>query len=196
VLKVCLMTMCFAALAVSTALAQEKKAVPPPPKPADEGPSLQATMKFIQDKLNGIGPVNYITYVHDDVAGNDQNQQSKYEVTRVVADPTACRIGYHAKVEINGKVNHEGDAVFFLKNVGDISVVPGEQAMKEAVAAAGHPLWTVKVDPPNFTLKVNRTNSKVFNSFVFFDEQLANRMAKAMVHAVELCGGGSEPEPF
>jgi len=43
---------------------------------------------------------------------------------------------------------------------------------------------------------VNRTNSKVFNSFVFFDEQLANRMAKAMVHAVELCGGGSEPEPF
>ena len=30
----------------------------------------------------------------------------------------------------------------------------------------------------------------------FFDEQLANRVANAMVYAVELCGGGSKPEPF
>jgi hypothetical protein len=29
--------------------------VPPPPKPADDGPSLEVTMKFIQDKLNDIG---------------------------------------------------------------------------------------------------------------------------------------------
>jgi len=35
------------------------KAVPPPPKPADEGPSLEVTMKFIQDKLNDIGPVTH-----------------------------------------------------------------------------------------------------------------------------------------
>jgi hypothetical protein len=27
-------------------------------------------------------------------------------------------------------------------------------------------------------------------------EDLANRLAKAMAHAVELCGGGSKPEPF
>jgi hypothetical protein len=30
----------------------------------------------------------------------------------------------------------------------------------------------------------------------FRDEDTANRAAKAMVHAVELCGGGSQPEPF
>jgi hypothetical protein len=30
----------------------------------------------------------------------------------------------------------------------------------------------------------------------FLDEDVANRTAKAMVHAVELCGGGSKPEPF
>ena len=32
--------------------------------------------------------------------------------------------------------------------------------------------------------------------FVFRDEETANRLAKAMVHAVELCGGGTKPEPF
>jgi len=32
--------------------------------------------------------------------------------------------------------------------------------------------------------------------FLFHDEETANRVAKAMLHAVELCGGGSRPEPF
>ena len=32
--------------------------------------------------------------------------------------------------------------------------------------------------------------------YYFLDEDTANRVAKAMVHAVELCGGGSKPEPF
>lgn len=30
----------------------------------------------------------------------------------------------------------------------------------------------------------------------FRDEDAANRVAKAMIHAIELCGGGSQPEPF
>ena len=46
----CVMTMCLVSLVVSVALAQ-KKTAPPPPKPADKGPSLVDTMKFIQDKL-------------------------------------------------------------------------------------------------------------------------------------------------
>jgi hypothetical protein len=65
-MKRSLLTMCFAVLTVSGALAQQKKAVPPP-KPAD-GPSLEVTMKFIQDKMNDVGPVNYVEYNHDNVA--------------------------------------------------------------------------------------------------------------------------------
>jgi hypothetical protein len=48
-----LITMFCMTLAISTALAQEKTPMAPPPKPADEGPSLEATMKFIQEKMNG-----------------------------------------------------------------------------------------------------------------------------------------------
>jgi hypothetical protein len=32
--------------------------------------------------------------------------------------------------------------------------------------------------------------------FYFHDEDTANRVAKAVVHAIEQCGGGSQPEPF
>jgi hypothetical protein len=47
-----------------------------------------------------------------------------------------------------------------------------------------------------FGLNVRRTDVKGGNLVTFFDEQLANRVAKALVHAVERCGGGSKPEPF
>jgi hypothetical protein len=30
----------------------------------------------------------------------------------------------------------------------------------------------------------------------FHDEETANRVAKALIHAIELCGGGAKPEPF
>jgi hypothetical protein len=30
----------------------------------------------------------------------------------------------------------------------------------------------------------------------FRDEETANRVAKAAIHAIEMCGGGSQPEPF
>jgi hypothetical protein len=30
----------------------------------------------------------------------------------------------------------------------------------------------------------------------FRDEEMADRVAKAMIHDIEICGGGSQPEPF
>jgi hypothetical protein len=39
------------------------------------------------------------------------------------------------------------------------------------------------------------TNVGVF-TLHFRDEETADRVAKAMIHAIELCGGGSQPEPF
>ena len=45
--------------------------------------------------------------------------------------------------------------------------------------------------------KPTETNTNV-GVFVlhFRDEETADRVAKAMIHAIELCGGGSQPEPF
>jgi len=194
-MKRCLMTMCFAALTVSAALAQGKNNVPPPPKPADDGPNLEVTMKFIQDKLNSIGPVNYAVYFHDDTKANSAAGQFRNENTKVVADPSTCRIDYHRKVEQLGKVEEDQEQRILLKDVEDIVLMPWEQVQKETDTAAGHPSFITTVDPPVFVLKVRRT-LKEGNYFDFFDEQLANRVAKAMVHAVELCGGGSKQEPF
>jgi hypothetical protein len=88
-----------------------------------------------------------------------------------------------------------------LKKVADIVVLPLEQA-REELARANHGDWvttkTYSVDPPVFMLEVHETDTGDFPFllFEFRDEQLANRVAKAMVHAVELCGGGGKSEPF
>lgn len=175
---------------------QGEKTVPPPPKLAGEGPSLEVTMRFIQDKLSDVGPVNFAVYGHDDAGGGDSTMQQKIEVTKVFAAPGACLIKYHWNWEKEGKVVDDHDGGFFLKTVRNIAVTPIDQYQKKFVAAAGHPSWSYRDDPPVFVLEVRKSETKGANTLVFFDEQLANRVAKALVHAVELCGGGTKPEPF
>jgi hypothetical protein len=180
------------AFGIGTARAQQN--VPPPPKPADSGPSLADTMNFIQDKLNDL-KVTYMSYGHDNVAGTDFTNKFTDEYTKVVADPGACQIRYHYKDLRDGGVTVDTDPWFNLKAVANIVVMSREQALKQIDSAAGHPEYSYKIDPPMFVLHVVRTD-KALHDFTFPEEDLANRVAKAMVHAVELCGGGSKPEPF
>jgi hypothetical protein len=192
----CLTTVFLVVLTVSATSAQEKKTVPPPPKPADEGPSLEVTMKFIQEKFNSAGPVNHIVYYHDNVEDRDWAIKWNIEITRVNADAGACRVDFHRRVEEDESVTENADHSFVLKDVQEIAVMTMEQIKKNAATTHGQPAWSFKVDPPVFVLQVRKQGMKETDEFPLFDEQLANRLAKAMVHAVELCGGGSKPEPF
>ncbi len=70
----------------------------------------------------------------------------------------------------------------------------GSRNRFRAATASGAPEWSFKIEPPIITLLV-RKNTKETNVLRFSDEDMANRVAKAMLHAVELCGG-SKPEPF
>jgi hypothetical protein len=79
-----------------------QQAVPPPPKPADSGPTLQATMGFLQDKLGDIGVVTFIVMSHDSSAGNDFSNKFTNEVTRLNVDAGSCRITYHWKTTRDG----------------------------------------------------------------------------------------------
>jgi len=179
----------LALAAMGWAVAQD---VPPPPKPADEGPSLEATMKFLQDKLPG--QVNYIVYVHDNLAGTDGTESRSDGTSSVYADAGHCRVGYHGRHTVDGASVAEGDQRVLLKQVEDITVMPVEQQLQQASAKAGHPERSSKIEPTVFVLLVNISGGGV-HEFNFYDETLCHRVAKALQHAVELCGGGSK-EPF
>jgi len=100
-MKRCMMTVCFTALAVSAALAQEKKTVPPPPKPADEGPSLEVTMKFIQDKMNDHGTVGYVV---TNSSLNGVLFRNYHVISDVVADASTCTLHAKKKVTIRPEI--------------------------------------------------------------------------------------------
>jgi hypothetical protein len=173
---------------------QQRKPVPPPPLPKDSGPSLSETMKFIQTKLNEVGKLSFADYVHNNANNNDWIVQNGSEATNVVADPTSCRITYHMKVRVNEHVEFDEDASVPLKEVQDLTVKAVEEDIKTIDAGLGYTTRSYRADPPIFVLTMRRTGNGS-NSFDFANEEMANRVAKALVHAVELCGGGNE-DPF
>jgi hypothetical protein len=178
------------------ALTSAAQDVPPPPKPADDGPSLADTMKFIEEKLGSIGQVNYVAYLHDDTSGKDftpVKYGSKIEISTVRGNVQSCRIDYHGWGSVNGTVLLDKDLGFALKDVQEVVVKACEQDLKEAQSKAGHPEYSNRVDPPVFVIIVKKKNGG--DEFALYDESLAHRIAKALVHAVELCGGGSK-DPF
>jgi hypothetical protein len=166
--------------------------VPPPPKPAGSSPSLEVTMKFIEENA-GEGKLSYTAFVSDSSqSGVEWNNKFTVEISNLVADASACRISFHWRAQVNGQVSDDSDYKLNLKEVRDIIVLPQGQNQKQVDTRAGHPEWTSRIEPSLFTLVARRPRG-VENAFLFSEEEMAGRVAKAMVHAVELCGGGKDP---
>jgi len=172
-------------------MASAQKSVPPPPKPDDGGPSLEVTMKFIEDKIGDQGKFNYLMDVHDPKTRNGVRLRHSVEGSNVKADPAMCKISYHWRTTTDGKVGLEGDFWFDLKEVQSIVVLTAEQDGERVDTDAGHPGLSYKATPEFYVVGAQRPKG-VQNSFDFHEEEMANRVAKAMVHAVKLCGGGSK----
>jgi hypothetical protein len=162
------------------------------PERLSQAGGLEATMKFIQDKLNSIGPVKYVTHAHDGQNGGDWTNKFHDEVNRLVANPAVCRVYYHWFTSVEEKVTMDKDIGFALYDVQQIRVLTREELFNSDNAAMGRASWTVKVEPPVYVLLVKRS-ARVENHFVFLDQDPANQVAKALTHAVELCGGKIKP---
>ena len=180
--------------------------IPPLAPLRGDAATLKDTMKFIQGKLGGT--VNYMTYAHDNVAGTDSAPvKRRYQLGNVSADPGRCYISFHGRfdddwgsvvsdVNYGGKYAHipDRDGELFLKQIREVTLTQLEQVMQLAEAKIGHPEISVKVDPPIF-LVVVRSEPNRSMMFNFYDDTLADRVSKALQHAVDLCGGGNL-DPF
>jgi hypothetical protein len=74
-------------------------------------------------------------------------------------------------------------------------VQPLEQELTQYWAQIGQPNIIYNTVNPSVTALVVRQTPSNFKSILFSDPSLADRMAKALVHAIELCGGGNK-DPF
>ena len=167
----------------------------PPRQIGTFGPRLETEMNFLQDTLNFVGLVSYVSHGHDSKTGDNWTNRFTDQATRVIASTTACRISYHRKTTRDGIAAMDKDVGFNLKDVQKIDVLTRLQYFNEENAAMGRSSWSAQVEPPVFVVRIQRANTE--NQFVFLDESLANRVVKTLVVAVNLCGGvvkkGSAP---
>jgi hypothetical protein len=190
-LSLSLSMICFAA---SIAVAQQK--VPPPPKPPDEGPSLADTMQFIQSKLPHT--FDYLVYSRDGATGGEETFRLTDTLSDVAADPQTCSISYHWTRSRDQKPPfYNATFKLDLSTIERLTVVPAEQDVRQIDADRGRNDDIVRVNPSSISLlKAFKTNNPIGSSFYISDGDLADRLAKAMTHAVELCKPGKKSEPF
>lgn len=171
--------------------------VPPPPKPKDDGPTLEVTFKFLEETINALRKLNYIEYIHDNKEGSDQSINRSLEISQFRGNRDSCIVQYHVEETRNGGTIRDGEISQTLKTVKEIRVMSEDDVRKETYSQAGHPERGIKVEPPIYEVVLKLGISNIDNTFSlsFSDEILANRIAKAFNHAIELCGGGSK-DPF
>ena len=184
----------IASMFLSAANAQD---VPPPPKP-DNGPSLEVTMKYIVDRLTATeaawewqyrgesGPVDY---------------KVNFKVIDALADPKTCNLTFRARMDGANDVSHDEKPSKFhvtsefsesVREIGKVEVSPQSETVPSTYALS------ISLVPGRICQSSNNgkfTNGDCVWNLRFQSEEIANRVAKAIVHAVELCGGGDK-DPF
>jgi hypothetical protein len=163
--------------------------------PPTNSPTIEVTMQFIQDKLNAMGTVNFAGYVHDASNNADGVQRFRSTISNAIANPGACSLSYHRLVFNDGRKEHDENVFISLRDVENISVLPDEQDWQMYLVKTGDSTKTVK-DVPDISALVIKLNNGKDPTIRFYEQEMADRVAKALVHAVELCGGGPKPEPF
>ncbi len=158
-----------------------------------KGQDLQETMKFLQEKIPG--RVNYIVYGQNDLTGTSNGQKRTLQLGNVYADLDRCSITFHQHFD-NGKggAPSDNDVEIAFKRVKEVSLGSMAQTVQLANAKTGHPELSVRVEPPIFLVVVKYEPDHSMN-FNFYDEAQSERVARALQHAMQLCGGGNQ-DPF
>jgi hypothetical protein len=182
-------------LASTVANAQD---IPPLAPLRGDAANLMDTMKFIEEKLPGT--VNVMYYTHNSITGVDGfPMKYSFALTQVAAYPNRCDIAFHSNIDVGDTPEStrgaEKDIDIPLKQVQEISLGQRESVFNLARAKAGHPEQTVKIDPPVAVVVIKSAPGFSGWMFNFYDDTLAERVFRALQHAVSLCGGG-KPETF
>jgi len=182
-----------------------KRATVRPPAPLAEDANLEATMRFIEDGLNAKGRVEF----RDPPPGMNPADSALFadEVTGAAADPRRCELSFHLLFGSTGA--NDTLTRFRFADVDNLSVIPRHaqppvfmlQMHTKTEAVVEHHVATLRKDPAtNLFLATPSAaaprpdRQSVAATVYFSDEAAAQSMAVAMVHAVELCGGGSQDQ--
>jgi tetratricopeptide (TPR) repeat protein len=160
------------------------------------GASLAVTMKFIQDKLNERGLVSYTETRQDNVRATAFGEM----ISGVVANASSCQLFYREKDLINGETVRDAeltkedgyaDYSVDLRKIRAVIAKTRKQMLDETPFFRSR---NMEDNPEVFLIQLQGGQNHV-DVLEFLDENMASRVTQALIHAVELCGGGNK-DPF
>jgi hypothetical protein len=178
----------------TTPAQNDVKQQPANSQPAN-GPSLEETMQFIKNQLVANSAINFVTFRQNTNDGTTINNTFNVYLSDIHVDTAACRINYHYKTLGDGKVRNDYDQSLILGETKDLLIDTEDKGLIQLYARTGHPEISVTTNPSIVDLTVRRKNSSKTDVFRFMDNNIADRVATAFTHAIELCGGG-EKSPY
>jgi hypothetical protein len=169
-------TICLALIAPSPVLAA--------------GKSLKATLAFMRDRFAGQGEVNYSIKLHDASDGSDWSQSMSGRATKVSYDVARCTLSYHWNTSSDGKQVQDFDVTWNFKNGRKVAVSSREEEVRTQAIDGGHTTWTAIVTPPIWVVTLTFADHAGVANFTSKDT--AERFARAVDHAMDLCGAAKE----
>jgi hypothetical protein len=171
--------------------AQICRAAPIVVNAAAGAPSLAETLHFIEDKLNDSGAVNFRAFNQNpDGSAAGGSVSVSWRMSEATADTSTCQVGFQKALTQNGATTSEQAIVLSFRRVDKLEVATEQDAINRVRAQNGQSALIYKTEPSSYRLSISAGGNTFLN---FRDEETANRIVKAMNHAVELCGGSKKP---
>jgi len=149
-----------------------------------EGQSVAEALALIADKVGGEGTINFTAQVRDMATGRDHTERLSYTASNVTIDPNRCRVGYHWRMEQDGKPVSDQDRAIDLRLAKSISVT--------SIDAEAGRRFSVRAYPKVHIVHIARWDNASGDNLYFRDRDMAARVGAATRHAVALCDNGEQ----
>jgi clan AA aspartic protease (TIGR02281 family) len=167
--------------------------------PADiHEPSYSETMGFVKKKLSEHGVVQYVKVTRNVVENYEFSNAMRASFSVSYVQPCYADLGIIISTDSSSGRSDPSYHKIDFKAVTKIDVVSEVDAANEHHVGS---FMVTKISPSMFRVRLHSTGAGDY--FVFDDEDIAQRVAKALTHLVELCGGvvnngvvDNEKEPF
>jgi hypothetical protein len=143
-------------------------------------PSLNDTLRFIEQKLNSESSVAY------ESRSEDNSTQVSFRVFEAQTDPATCQIRYRALFTSDGRPSWKRNGVLSFRRVQKIEILAEQDSLNRAMEQGGSNIRFV-MTPAAYRVNVTSSGGQLIAWALFADEAMADRVAKAMNHAAEIC---------
>ena len=160
---------------------------------AVSGPSLVDTLNFMKKVLEENGTENWTVYAHSTTNNTDYTNAASDTKTNITILPQECAISFHQHVATNGATSDNDWKVLF--SLGHYPTVQTWADFENSMITDGITFYFTQTSPTIIDVSNGASDGKGY-SFSFRDQDTAERFAKALSHATDLCSAPKAPDPF